>query len=62
MFFLPNAPIKSGMRALITRGPKGVFHMQGDIGEIWDFDSLDHFECGVVEVSSLQWRAVNQGS
>lgn len=57
MMFLPNAPIKSGMRAMVTHGPKGVFQLQGAIDEAWDFDSLDHFEVGVAEVSSLQWRA-----
>lgn len=53
MFFLPSAPIQSGMRLVMARGPKGTFQIKGAIDEAWDFDSLDHYEVGVMEVSSL---------
>lgn len=56
MFFLPNAPIKAGMRAKIVRGPKGIFEFKGAIDEAWDFDSIDHIEVGVSEVSTLTFR------
>lgn len=57
MFFLPDAPIRSGVRAEIIKGPKGIFQIQGAIDEAWGFNSLDHYECGVIEVSTLQMRA-----
>lgn len=57
MFFLPSAPLKAGIRAKITRGPKGIFQLKGAIDEAWDFDSLDHLEVGVAEVGTLTWRA-----
>lgn len=56
MFFMPNAPIKSGLRAVMLRGPKGIFQLQGAIDEAWDFNSVSHYEAGVIEVSTLQWR------
>lgn len=55
--FLPaNAPIKAGLRLVMVKGPKGSFQVQGAINEAWDWDSLSHFEVGVVEISSLQFR------
>lgn len=57
MFFTPEAPIRSGVRAVMLKGPKGIFQIQGAIDEAWDFDSLSHYECGVMEVSTLQMRA-----
>lgn len=56
MFFLANAPIQVGMRAVMTHGPKGTFQLRGSIDEVWDFNSLDHLEVGVAEVATLQWR------
>ena len=56
LFLMPNAPVQVGMRAVMVRGPKGTFQLRGSIDEAWDFDSLDHLEVGVVEVSTLQWR------
>ena len=62
LFLMPNAPVKSGLRAVMTSGPKGIFQLQGAIDEAWDFNKLDHFEVGVIEVSTLQWRGpVTQG-
>lgn len=52
----PNVDLKSGMRISMTRGPKGVFQIQGAIDEVWDYDSLHHLEVGVQEVASLQFR------
>lgn len=57
MFFLPNAPLKSGLRISMVKGPPGAFEIKGALDEIWDFDSLHHYEVGVTEVSTLQWRA-----
>ena len=56
MFFLPNAPLKAGMRVKIIRGPKGFFQIKGAIDEVWGYSELSHFEVGVSEVSTLSWR------
>lgn len=57
MFFLPGAPIKSGVRLKMLKGPAGIFQIKGSIDEAWGFDKIDHLEAGVGEVASLQWRA-----
>ena len=57
MFFLPTTNLKAGIRAKITKGPKGIFQLKGAIDEAWDYDSLDHFEVGVAEVGTLTWRS-----
>lgn len=54
MFFLLNAPIISGMRVKMTKGPQGMFHVLGAIDEKWGYEAPHHLEMGVIEVSSLQ--------
>lgn len=56
MFFLPTENIKSGMRVKMLKGPRGVFSLQGALDEVFDFSDHHHYEVGVVEVSSLQYR------
>lgn len=56
MIFGPKEKIKAGMRVKMLKGPTGVFSLQGALDEAFDFDSLHHYEVGVVEVSSLQYR------
>ena len=56
-FFLPNAPLKVGLRAVMLKGPGGIFQLRGAIDEAWGYDSLHHYEVGASEVSTLQWRA-----
>ena len=48
-------PPKTGYRVKMVTGPKGVFHIQGSVDEAWGAN-LSHYEAGVVEVSSLQYR------
>lgn len=56
MFLDPKAPIKSGIRCVMIKGPTGIFQIQGAIDEAWDYNSRHHYEVGVVEVSTLQMR------
>lgn len=48
-------PPKVGYRVKMVNGPAGVFHIQGTVDEAWGA-TLSHYEAGVVEVSSLQYR------
>ena len=57
MFLGKDAPIKVGVRIVMLRGPQGAFQIKSGIDEIWDYDSFSHYEVGVAEISSLQWRA-----
>ena len=56
MFFMPDAPVKAGMRAKIIKGPKGIFQFKSAIDEAWGYSSIEHLEVGVAEVSTLTFR------
>lgn len=58
MFFMLDAPLKAGMRAVMTKGPvEGVFQLKGSIDVVAGFNTGSHIEVGVMEVSTLQFRA-----
>lgn len=57
MFFNLNAPIKVGVRVVMLKGPEGSFQLKGSIDEAMGFKKPSHLEVGVMEVSTLQWRA-----
>lgn len=44
------APVKSGMRVRMTKGPVGTFLIEGAVDEAWQPTRRHHLEVGVVEV------------
>lgn len=56
LFLLPDAPVQSGVRVVMTKGPKGTFTIQGSIDEAWGREKVDHLEVGVLETSPLEAR------
>lgn len=56
LFLKTDAPIKSGMRIAMRKGPQGTFQIQGALDEIYGFVESHHLEVGVSEVPSLHWR------
>lgn len=50
LFIAPKAPIKTGNRVAMLRGPSGVFEIQGAIDEAWTPTKLHHLEVGVKEI------------
>jgi hypothetical protein len=53
IFFKGTAPVKSGMRIEITRGPSGMFSIEGALDEAWTPRRKHHLEFGVIEVASV---------
>lgn len=49
-FLDPSAPIRSGMRIKMTKGPTGTFLIEGAVDEAWRPTDRHHFEVGVIEV------------
>jgi hypothetical protein len=49
-FLADSAPIKSGMRIKMTKGPTGTFLIEGAVDEAWQPTKRHHFEVGVIEV------------
>lgn len=56
-FGLPDAPIKSGDRIAMIKGPTGTFEIQGAIDEAWQPAQRHHLEIGVIEVAASRARA-----
>lgn len=51
VLFLPGtAPVKSGMRVKMVKGPTGTFLIEGAVDEAWQPTRRHHLEIGVVEV------------
>jgi hypothetical protein len=51
-FFQGTAPIKSGDRIEMTRGPEGTFSIEGALDEAWKPTRKHHLEIGVLEVAT----------
>ena len=47
-----GAPVKSGMRLKMTKGPTGTFLVEGAVDEAWQPTKRHHLEIGVTEVPS----------
>lgn len=56
IFFLGDAPIQSGDRILMTKGPAGTFSTEGAFDEAWTPKGRHHIEIGVLEVASQRAR------
>lgn len=56
LFLLGDAPIKSGDRILMTKGPSGMFSIEGAIDEAWQPFAKHHIEVGVLEVATQMQR------
>lgn len=56
-FGLAGAPIKSGDRIKMVKGPTGTFEVQGAIDPAWTPSEEHHVEVGVQEVASQRTRA-----
>lgn len=52
LFLLGNAPIRSGHRIRMTKGPSGTFSIEGAFDEAWRPSERHHIEIGVVEVAN----------
>lgn len=52
LFLDAKAPIQSGMRVRVTKGPSGTFLIEGAIDPAWRPQALHHYEVGVTEVPS----------
>lgn len=50
LFVMGKAPVKSGQRVKMTKGPVGTFLIEGAVDEAWVPTSMHHIEVGVVEV------------
>lgn len=50
LFLDGKAPVQSGMRVKMTKGPTGTFLVEGAVDEAWRPTSKHHIEVGVVEV------------
>lgn len=55
-FFLPRAPLVSGMRIRMTRGPAGTFAIGGAVDEAWEPQRKHHLEVSVSEVPGMLER------
>lgn len=49
-FFMGDAPLKIGDWLKVTKGPQGVFSLEGGIDEAWKPERKHHLEVGVKEV------------
>lgn len=52
LFVEASANVKSGDRLRMTRGPHGVFQVEGAVDEAWTPTRMHHLELGVVEVGA----------
>ena len=52
IFLGGDAPITSGDRIIMTKGPSGTFEVQGAFDEAWRPSSRHHIEIGVIEVAT----------
>lgn len=50
LFVKGTAPVKSGQRVVMTKGPSGTFLIEGAVDEVWRPSSKHHIEVGVTEV------------
>lgn len=56
IFFKGSAVVKSGWRIEITRGPSGMFSIEGALDEAWTPRKRHHLEFGVIEVATVVKR------
>lgn len=57
-FFLADAPVRTGDRVIVTRGPSGTFLLEGSIDEVQGrHGRTHHIEVGVKEVPGPVARA-----
>jgi len=61
-FALNDAPIKSGDRIKMVKGPTGTFKVEGALDEAWRPTDLHHLEIGVQEVPPPRARFTGGGS
>lgn len=52
LFLEPTAPLKSGDRIEVLKGPKGVFSIEGAVDQSWTPNKNHHLEVGVQEVGN----------
>ena len=52
-----DLPVESGMRIEMTKGPAGMFSIEGALDEAWTPRKRHHLEFGVIEVASVVKRA-----
>lgn len=50
LFLKGTAPVKSGQRIVMSKGPSGTFLIEGAVDEAWRPSSKHHIEVGVTEV------------
>jgi len=53
-FGLNDAPVRPGDRVKMTKGPTGVFEVDGAYDEAWRPTELHHIEVGVKEVPPVR--------
>jgi hypothetical protein len=61
LFLAPNAPVKSGHRVEMLKGPLGTFSVEGAVDEAWTPKKLHHLEVGVQEVGSVLAKGSTRG-
>jgi hypothetical protein len=61
IFFKGGATVRSGMRIEMTKGPNGMFSIEGALDEAWTPRRRHHLEFGVIEVAAIIKRPERVG-
>lgn len=56
LFLAGDAPVRSGQRVEMVKGPEGTFSIEGAVDEAWKPSRRHHLEIGVLEVATSLTR------